>query len=286
MKKWITGTAVAAALGAAIVVIPASSLSAQVPGFLTLEGPGSAIGVTVREATADDAKTAKLAEASGVVIESVRSESPAARAGLRAGDLVLELDGERIRSTRHFTRVVRETPPGRTVDAVVVRDGSRQTLRVTPEVTGELSGNLSNDRGRPSARLRVAPDILRDFNFNFERNAPRLAPSAGRARLGITLSPLGTQLAEYFGVKEGVLVASVESGTPAADAGLKAGDVITAIGGRAVSSAQDVTAAVRRVEAGSGFDIAVTRDRMPLMLKATLPPANRATPSGRGGLPV
>ena len=73
---------------------------------LALEGPGSSIGVTVRDQTGD---------APGVVIDSVREDTPATRAGLQKGDVVVEFDGERARSAQQFTRLVRETAPGRSV---------------------------------------------------------------------------------------------------------------------------------------------------------------------------
>jgi serine protease Do len=279
MKTWMTAAAAAAALAALFTVMQVRPVSAQAPGFLTLEGPGSAIGVTVRDATAEDAKAAKLGQPAGVVIESVRTGSPAEKSGFRAGDLVLEFDGDRVRSTRQFTRLVRETPPGRTVDAVVVRDGAKQTLQVVPQVTGDFLTDARN--AARGLALRVRPQVQRDLNL--DRDALRRGV-LGRPSLGITVTPLGSQLAEYFGVKEGALVSGVDSGSAAAEAGLKAGDVITAIAGRNVTTARDVTEAIRRAEPGSGVEISVTRDRKPLTLKATIP--GRATPSGRGGLPV
>jgi S1-C subfamily serine protease len=78
----------------------------------------------------------------------------------------------------------------------------------------------------------------------------------------------------------------VESGSAAAAAGLKAGDVITAIDGRTVSSAADIAREVRRAQGDGGVDISVTRDRKSMMLKATIPGARPAVRSGRGGLPV
>jgi serine protease Do len=283
MKKWMTAAAAAAALAALFVVMPVRPVLAQAPGFLTLEGAGSAIGVTVRDATAEDAKAAKLGQPAGVVIESVRTGSPAEKSGFKTGDLVLEFDGDQVRSTRQFTRLVRETPPGRTVSAVVVRDGSKQTLQVAPQVTGDFVTD-ARDAARRGLALRVRPDARRDFNLDVDRGAQRGRAALLRPSLGVSVAPLGTQLAEYFGVKEGALVSAVESGSAAADAGLKAGDVITAIAGRSVTTARDVTDAIRRVEPGSGVEISVTRDRKSLMLKATIP--GRATPSGRGGLPV
>jgi serine protease Do len=287
MKKAVIGIATIVAIGAgAALLMPAERASAQGPNVLLLEGPGSAIGVTVREATDEDARTAKIEPAAGVVIESVRSGSAAEKAGFRTGDLVLEFDGERIRSVRQFTRLVRESRPGRSVRAVVIRGTSRQTLDVVPEVTGDFrtdTFDLLRDRERAGRDLLRRFDFNGDFPRNFNFNiVPELR---GRGTLGVTVTPLTTQLAEYFGVKDGALVTGVESGSAAADAGLKAGDVITAIGGRSVSTAADVSREVRRAT-GEGVDISVTRDRKSLMLKATIPNVRPLVPSGRGGLPV
>jgi C-terminal processing protease CtpA/Prc len=94
----------------------------------TLVGPGSTIGVRLRELTAEEAKASP-----GVYIEEVLAGTPAQRAGMMKGDVVIEFDGERVRSVRAFIRLVSETPPERRVRAVVLRDGSRRMLDVTPE---------------------------------------------------------------------------------------------------------------------------------------------------------
>jgi serine protease Do len=283
MKRVVVGIAVIALLAAgAQMLLPARRVEAQVPGILTLEGPGSAIGVTVREATAEEAKAARAELPAGVIVESVRTGSPAEKAGFRTGDLVIEFDGERIRSVRHFTRVVRESPPSRGVRAIVMRGGSRQTLDVVPEVTGDFR---SDARELLRDGRRQGRDLLRNFNLNVAPNL-RGRRSFDRVTLGVTVTPLTSQLAEYFGVKEGALVTAVTSGSPAAEAGLKAGDVITAIAGRTVSTAADVARQVQRAQSGEGVDIHVTRDRKSLMLKATIPGTRQQPASGRSGLPV
>lgn len=93
--------------------------------------------------TAEEAKVARNA-AGGVYVEEVLAGTPADRAGLKRGDIVIEFDGERVRSVRGFTRLVSETPPRRTVKALVMRDGSRLILDVTPEV--------APDRAQPIGR--------------------------------------------------------------------------------------------------------------------------------------
>ena len=79
----------------------------------------------------EDGADVKAAPDGGVRVDSVTEGTPAARAGFKAADIVVEFDGERIRSARQFKRVVEETRPGREVKAVVLRNGTRQTLTVT-----------------------------------------------------------------------------------------------------------------------------------------------------------
>jgi serine protease Do len=240
---------------------------------LVLEGPGSSIGVSVRDLSADDASRAKVQQSDGVYIDTVREGTPAARAGLKTGDIVVDFDGERPRSTRHFTRLVRETAPGRSVKMTIVRDGSRQTLDITPEArNGFASGPLASADG-------VLRGFPRDFQFNFDGNRFNLwdGPFGSSARLGVVVTPLSEQLASYFGVKDGVLVSEVQASTPAATAGLKAGDVITSVNGHAVMDAQDVVNEIRDVQAGGSIELKVTRDRKDVTMKATFPERRRLT---------
>jgi serine protease Do len=247
---------------------------------MMLDGRGTSIGVSIRDVDADDIAKAKLGQSGGVMIEDVDENSPAARAGLREGDVIVEFDGERVRSARHFARLVQETPEGRSVRTTVVREGgSRQSLDVTPERGSRWSGDLmhlphiADDIEREVERgMRALP---RDFAFDFKWDGE--IPSAKvwpRGRLGAQLSPLTDQLAEYFGVKAGVLVSSVDSDSVGAKAGLKAGDVITSINGQSVEAPRDVAEELRSAEA-TEVAIAVVRDRKPVTLKVQLPERRR-----------
>ena len=170
--------------------------------------------------------------ANGVAIDEVTPQSAAEKAGLRAGDVVVEFDGERVRSVQQFTRLVQETPPGRQVSAVIQRDGATQKIQLTPE------------------QRRLWPP--RPFTFDGNR-------------LGTMLMPLNDQLAAYFGVKEGVLVSSVDEGSAAAKAGLQAGDVILAVNGRMVRNPADVRMALM-TSAGSTLDLRIVREKRELTL--------------------
>jgi serine protease Do len=238
----------------------------QFPDVLALEGPGSSIGVTVRDQTGE----------AGVLIESVREGTPATRAGLQKGDIVVEFDGEPARSARQFTRLVRETAPGRAVKMTVVREGSKRTLDITPEPRDSITLQQFP---------RITGDVLRawprDFNFNFDqRDFWNEGFFGSSRRLGMSVVPLSDQLATYFGVKEGVLVSEVSTGTPAATAGIQAGDVITAVNGRSVLSSADLLREVRNADAGSTLDLRLTRNRKEMSVKVTLP-QRRQAPAAR-----
>lgn len=242
------------------------------PRMMWLDGRGASIGVRIRDLEQDEASKAKLAEGGGALIEDVDDESPAAKAGLKTGDIVVEFDGERVRGARHLSRLVQETPEGRTVKATVVRDGTRQTLDVQPGNEGrygrrDMIIDMPDIEREVERGLRALP---RNFSFDFGWD-PAPGTSFGRGRLGARLQPLTEQLAEYFGAKDGVLVSSVDEGSPAAKAGLKAGDVITSVNGRTVNDGRDVTEEIREADEGKDVEIGVLRDRKPLTLKAPVP---------------
>jgi S1-C subfamily serine protease len=261
----LAAAATAAAVVAAQENRPQPNPQPERRGML-LDGWGSRLGVTVSDLEAADAKAAPQG---GVRIEDVDSGSPAEKAGLKTGDIVVEFDGERVRSARQFTRLVQETPDGRTVNLTVMRGGQRQSLQATPEARPfSWSFDIDGDRIR-----RDVERGLRDFrldipSFSFRYDAPALGR---RGRLGVSVEGLTPQLAEHFGAKDGgVLVSSVTENSAAAKAGLRAGDVITSVNGTRV---RNTNALVRELDGASGeVTIGLLRDRKELTLKATLEP--------------
>jgi serine protease Do len=287
MKRWklaalVAALMFAAAAGAALSPVAHGQtrvLKAQSPVKVQLLTGGSRIGVSIRDAEDTDAKNAK--GGTGVVVEEVSTESPAEKAGIRKGDVIVEFDGERVRSVRQLTRLVQETPPGRTVQAALLREGQPTTVSITPR-----EGNQFNVE-----RFDDLADLARDYRFRVAprppvppappaaaaQPAPPVPPSVwgfdeffGRttsSRLGITVDSMSSQLAEYFGTKDGVLVTSVTDGSAASKAGLKAGDVITSINGSSVSAPSDVRRRILDMNDGDEFTLAVMRDRKALTLK-------------------
>jgi serine protease Do len=236
-------------------------------GLFPQLGGGATIGASVRELAADEMSRAKLDPPGGVYVTDVREGSPAARAGVRSGDVIVAFDGERIRGVRHFSRLVLETPPGRAVSSDIMRGGARQTLTITPEATEGLAGLL--------------PEIQREIERGMRRLPPDLpvpAVRGTRARLGVTLTPLTDQLASYFGVKEGVLVSAVAADSPAARAGIRAGDVLTVVDGRPVRTPADVSASARAAAPGATLDVRLMRDGKEMSVTVAIP-GDQPTPA-------
>jgi membrane-associated protease RseP (regulator of RpoE activity) len=248
---------------------PHIDVDAVVQGALAF-GRGR-LGVTVRDVSDDDVKKGGLGGSRGVVIEQVTEESAAHQAGLKAGDIVVEFDGERVRSVQQFTRLVQETPTGRSVPAVVVRDGQKTTLTVQPRDSWagfrEDFGNMLRYEIPSRIVTPRPPAAPRTPSAPVPAPAPFTFSMRGGTVIGVTVSDMSDQLGEYFGAKGGALVTSVTDNSPAARAGVKAGDVITAINGQEIKVPSDVRRATQRLASGAEFTIDVLRDKKKLTLK-------------------
>jgi serine protease Do len=259
--------AVAVAVSSVVAQAPQDETRRREPRVWMLDGRGAQLGVTVEDV------------ANGVRIEDVDADSAAAKAGLRSGDVVVDVDGERVRSARQFARLIQESPQGRSVSLGVMRDGSRQTVEVTPESRSQTFsfGYFDGDRiGREVERsLRDLEPRLRefrfdarpfDFDFDFD-GIPRI--TSPRGRLGVQTNELTPELAEYFGARDGgVLVARVTPDSPAAKAGLKAGDVITSVDGDRVRDTRELVNELR--DKDGEVTLGIVRDKSETSVKATI----------------
>jgi serine protease Do len=231
-------------------------LAPPAPRVFEFSSPGGTyLGVSLAEIDADRAKELKLKETYGVEITRIEEGSPAEKAGVKPGDVVLEYNGQRVEGMEQFGRMVRETPPGREVKLTISRDGAPQTL------TAMLA----------SRKVRGLPE-----NFHFEMpeihmpDIPQIYTTLRTARLGVEVESVGPQLAEYFGVKEGVLVRSVRENTAAQKSGIKAGDVITKVDGMPVTSPSELSGAVRSASAKKTYTVELVRERKPQTISVSV----------------
>ncbi len=238
-------------------------------------GSSSFLGVGVSEVDTARAKELKLKDEHGVEVRNVEDDSPALKAGVKVGDVVLEYNGQRVEGMEQFQRYVRETPVGRQVKLLISRNGSNQTLSAT---IGSRSSGAYLSRDFSDFEKGMA-DFEKQMKKYSMPDVPRPTMPMQSRMLGVESESLGPQLAEYFGVKEGVLVRSVGRNSAAEKAGIKAGDVITKVGDRRVNSPGDISSALRSNNSKS-IPVVLMRNQKEMTVNVTLD--ERSTGENRG----
>ncbi|WP_243041088.1 DegQ family serine endoprotease [Dyella sedimenti] len=186
------------------------------------------LGVMVQPISDDIAKAFKLDGGSGAVVTQVTKGSPAEKAGLHAGDVILAFNGQSINSSVDLPPLVGQTPPGSKATLQILRDGKKQDVTVTV-------GEMPRDRNAVLA----------------SSDADQPAGHAGSAALGLTVQDLDSDTREQLGLKagEGVAIGNV-TGAVAARAGLQPGDVILMVNQKKVGSAAAFREATKDAKPG------------------------------------
>jgi serine protease Do len=254
---------------------PATPTAPEAPmAFSFAFGDDSYLGVVPEEINRENLNRYGLNSVRGVGISSVSEGSPADKAGLKKGDVIVQFDNEPVTSTRKLLRLVGEAAPEQSVRLTILRRGSEQQVSVT---LGERANGARALRAltvpRGDYRLQVptpprawgngdAPEV---FSYSFGNNR----------RVGISSTTLTKQLADYFGVStgKGLLITSVSENSPAAKAGLRAGDVITEVNGEKIEGSGDFVRAINHKEDGE-VTLTIIRDRSQRTIKVT--PERRA----------
>lgn len=183
------------------------------------------LGVNIQNITEDTARALDLKDRSGILVSNVKSGSAADKAGIKRGDIITAINGEKIEDSNVLRNKVAGTLPGTAIKLTVVRDGEPLEMTATLD-----EFNLSDSqRAEPGAD----PDGT--------------SPQNQGGRLGVSLEPLTPQTAKRLGVDPGdggMVVTEVDPSGPAAEAGLTRNDVILEINRKAVSSVEDVRGAV------------------------------------------
>lgn len=264
----------------------AQELTAQVQGempqLFAQEGPRVLIssadedsgwlGVEIGEVTREKENDLKLSSARGVIVAAVEPDSPAAKAGLKENDVITQYDGQTVEGTVQFRRLVRETPPGRTVALVVSRDGASQNLSVELGDRGAFSEKQGKEmqwkmRDYGNAHSFVVPK----FNLDFGPSTVEVL-DARTPILGISAEDLSGQLGAYFGAPDGkgILVREVRPGTPAEKAGLKAGDVIIKLDGKPIHSLAELREQLRAKSDQQALSVGVLRKGSEMSVPVTI----------------
>lgn len=213
------------------------------------------LGVGLLDIDEQRAHELHLSEVRGAEVSRVDEGSPADKAGVHSGDVLLEFNGQPLEGTSQLGRLVQETPPGHKAKLKIWRDGKTAVLVVTIE----------------ARKAKLTIPTIAEPNLTFQPQMwdmpnPMLAWRSGM--IGIECESLSPQLAEYFSVKYGVLVRTVLKNLPAEHAGLKAGDVITRVGDKPVTSPSELTVCLRMRNTKT-VTLGVTRDHKEISISVT-----------------
>jgi len=264
---------------------PSPAITAPVPpeapmAFSFSTDGGGYLGVSPENIGKENMSEYGLSAPRGVGISSVSQNSPAERAGLKKGDVILQFDSEPMTSSRKLLRLIGEASPEQAVRLTISRNNAEHQVSVTLGKRTDISRTFR----------AATPDLNGLFRMNPPNapNAPREwgnMPEAysglmlgNNRRVGVTTTALTKQLADFFGVSggHGLLVTSTSENSPAAKAGLRAGDVITEVNGEKVEESGDFIRALNRKEEGE-VTLTIIRDKSQRTIKVT--PERRPAPT-------
>ncbi len=258
--KHVLSLLVALILGTGIAIAqqnpaPPADVNDDSADVFTFVVGGGYLGVYAEDISKENMSRYGLSQVRGVAITRVVKDSPAEKAGLRVNDVILRIDGESVTSVRKLNRVVSEIAPDQTVRISISRAGAEQEFSA---IMGRREGNKAFQGLLKGGDLGNLGNLGNLGHWEWEGpqfkndGAPWTFAFNGSRRIGINTTELTKQLADYFGVTggRGVLVTSVFDDGPAAKAGVKAGDVITAIDGEAVDSSGDISRVINRRKDG------------------------------------
>ncbi len=219
-------------LGFAIPINTAKLLIPQLKGGKVTR---SYLGMSIQEVTEDLRDAFGLAEARGALVQNVESGKPADKAGIRHGDVIVEIDGKKVSTNRDLIDYISYLPVGTNVKVVIIREGKRQTVTAK---TAE----------RPQSGAEAE-----------EKSSETAAPTMNK--LGISVQDLTPQVRRMYGLRDdarGVVITDVKRVSPAAEAGLSAGDLISEVQGQPIGTADDLRAFLERAKSGQRIRVYIT----------------------------
>jgi serine protease Do len=220
------------------------------------------LGVDVTDVDQEKAQALKLKELRGAIITLIDHDAPAGQIGLKVNDVVLQLNGQNVEGAEQLKRLLREIPSGRKVSIEISRDGNVQTLAV------ELADRRVMERDAWK-KIGTGGDVFAQSSGMGILTGSGDAPLPGAFHMpffgsslnvGALVEPLTSQMAEYLGVPNGLMVKQVAHKSEAAAAGLKAFDVILKVGADPITTTADWDRSLRS-NAGKPVQVTILRDK-------------------------
>jgi serine protease Do len=187
------------------------------------------LGVRIQSVTEDIAESVGVRENTGALVAGVTADSPAAKAGIQAGDVITKFDGKEVSTMRGLPRMVSQTPIGKQVDVEMLRKGEKKSVKL---IIGRLQEDIDPDDATKQSDDKGA------------------TPTPGPALIGMKLAPLTDELRQKFGFDKkvkGVVVTEIDAASQAARKGIKVGDAIVEAAQEAVATVEDVTKSIDKV---------------------------------------
>ena len=202
------------------------------------------LGVLIQEVSRDLAESFGLKTPHGALVAQVMDGSPAAKAGLQAGDIILEYDGHKINLSSDLPPLVGSTRVGGTAKLLVLRNGERKTIDVK-------IGKLPAEQVAGSGQGGAAPQITDN-------------------KLGISVQSLPDKLKKQWNIESGVMVGQVGQG-PAMDAGIQSNDVIRSINNHSIDSVKAFNKVVKELPTGKAIPVLIVRNGNPSFIVVKIP---------------
>lgn len=245
------------------------------------------LGIEPREVTKDNFTSYGLTEVKGVAVERVYENSPAAKAGLQKGDVIVRFGGDAVSSSRKLQRLIGEVAPDHNVTVTVIRGGKEVDIKATVgrrEAVAVFDGGFGPMAPGEGGSFEFRVPRIEGFPPMGEGNVERrvIVRSGDRRVIGVGVAPLTPQLGAYFGVNDGkgLLVNEVRENSPAAKAGIKAGDVIVQADGSGVSENEQLVDALNAKKEGE-VTLTVVRGKKRETVKVTPDTVKEDGPSRR-----
>lgn len=202
------------------------------------------IGVQVQNVTPELAKSFGMSEPKGALVAEVNPGSPGEKAGIQRGDIIIEFNGHPIQEMNELPRLVAETPPGSKATVKVLRNGKEMTFNLTITELTEERPTQSKEEGKGE-----------------------------ETPLGLEVKNLDPNLARQFRLRDnkGAVVVGVEQGSPAAEAGIRPGDMILEIDGQVIADAKEYRAAVAKLKKETFARFLIKRQGRTLYLTVEVP---------------
>jgi serine protease Do len=214
------------------------SMAKQVMEALITQGKVTRgyVGLLLQDLNQDLVKAMKLKSTEGVLVGDVTTDGPADKAGIKRGDVIIAMDGEKVANSPQLRNLVAQTKPGTKVKFTLLRGGQQM------DITVEL-GERPKELGATSQQKENQP---KEENYK---------------KLGLSVQTLTPDIADQLGYKnvKGAVITDVTAGSPAEDAGLQVGDLIMEIDGTKVTTAADFKSAASRLKSGDSTALLVRR---------------------------